>query len=184
MKKRTILLLLLLSLVAAFSACGRRAKLLDPSSLRGMSLEQLQTMREQIQSRHADGSSLSAVEAANVAVLRAQERRLENAWIFGEWRERHGARLIFRDDGTVNVGARAGAYDELGIYKYLPAEQPSYESLWELIYDESGDPLVLVGTDDGYLVYPFHGSRSEVYECSGDLLEVTPTGCYFVKINH
>ena len=81
---------------------------LSLDDLRGVTLDNLVQMREDILAKHADGSELSSVEADNVALLRDQERRLENGWIFGEWRERHGARLIFRDDGSVNVApARA-----------------------------------------------------------------------------
>ena len=182
---RILLSLLLVTaclLTAGLCGCGR-TKPIDPDSLRGLPIEELQMMREEIMLKHSDGSALSAQETENVALLREQERRLENVWILGEWRERHGARLIFRDDGSVNVGARAGAYDELGVYKYLPSEQPSYESVWTVYYDEAGDPVVTVRQSSGsYFLYPFHKSRKSVYEQEGDLQTASETGCLFTKI--
>lgn len=162
-----------------------RERPLDAAALRGLPLEQLVQMREDILSRHADGSPLSKAETADVEVLRTQERRLENAWIFGEWRERHGARLIFRDDGSVSVGARSGAYNELGVFMYVSPEQPAFESVWTLVYDADGNPVVLVprpGAPD--LLYPFHRRRDRVYEREGDLFSSEETGCYFVKIQN
>lgn len=157
---------------------------LSLDDLRGVTLDNLVQMREDILAKHADGSELSSVEAENVALLRDQERRLENGWIFGEWRERHGARLIFRDDGSVNVGAREGEYDELGVYKYIDPAQPSYEAVWTLVYDENGQPVVLIPAhgDIPARVYPFGKSHSEVYEQAGDLLTSVETGCYFTKM--
>lgn len=173
-------IILLFCLVAA--ACGREQPL-DPASLRGMPKEQLQAMREDILARHADGSPLSDRETARVELIRNQERRLENAWIFGEWRERHGARLIFRDDGSVSVGARSGQYDELGIFKFISPEQPAYESTWMLVYDTDGNPVVMVETQEGTnLVYPFGTSRTAVRERTGDLQTSSETGCYFTKM--
>ncbi|MBR5100095.1 MAG: hypothetical protein IKX34_02185 [Bacteroidales bacterium] len=154
---------------------------IDPESLRGLSKEQLQQMREDILQKHADGSALSRVETANVELLREQERRLDNPWIFGEWRERHGARLIFRDDGSVSVGARGGVYDEVGIYKFISPEEPSFESTWSVVYDAAGDPVVVVLRKAGNLLYPFHRSRTDVYEQAGDLMTATETGFYFSK---
>lgn len=172
-------------LLAVLSSCGggKQPEPLDPSSFRGMSKEQLQEMREEIYARHSDGSALTDGETQNVEELRAQERRLENAWIFGEWRERHGARLIFRDDASVSVGARGGMYDELGVYKFISPEEPSFETIWTVYYDEAGDPVVVVPRPDGSnYIYPFHRSRKEVYERSGDLLESVETGFYFTII--
>ena len=161
---------MLLLAVLLTSACTGK-KIVEPSSLRGLSVEQLQQMRQDILDR-AGGKTLSVEETAFVEELRDQERRLDNAWIFGEWRERHGARLIFRDDGSANVGARTGTYDEVGVYKFFATEQPSYETIWSVYYDEAGDPVVLVATPDGdYLVFPFHDSRNRVYERRGSLLE-------------
>lgn len=178
-------------LIAAFAAClcaataCNKPKTLDASSLRGLPQEQVRQMRESILSKHEDGSSLSKRETAQVEMLREQERRLENSWIFGEWRERHGARLLFRDDGTVSVGARGGEYDEFGVYKFFSPEEPSYESFWSLFYDEAGDPVAVVSTASGEkLLYPFHRSHTEVRERRGDLQESSETGCYFVKINN
>jgi len=171
--------LLLICLLAFSCDPGRR---LDSSSLRGLSKETLQEMREEILARHADGSPLSRKETARVEQIRDQERRLENAWIFGEWKERHGARLIFRDDGTVSVGARSGEYDELGIYKFVSPEIPSFEAVWTLVYDTAGKPVVLIGRSDGSsLLYPFGDSRNSVRERVGDLQQSSETGCYFTK---
>lgn len=163
------------------AGCGRNQSL-DAASLRGLPLEQLQQMREEILARHEDGSPLSDHETQRVELIRDQERRLENAWIFGEWRERHGARLIFRDDGTVSVGARGGVYDELGVYKFVSPEEPAYESVWNLYYDELGEPIAVVSRPDGSgYIYQFHRSRTEVYEWEGDVLMSSPTGYYFTK---
>ena len=171
--------MLLLGLLAA--GCGRD-KPLDPASLRGLSMEQLQQMREEILSRHREGDPLSDRETQRVELIRAQERRLENMWVLGEWRERHGARLIFRDDGTVSVGARSGIYDELGVYRFISPEEPAFESAWDLYYDENGEPIVVVARQDGSAyIYPFKRSHNEVYEQVGDVLMSSPTGCYFVK---
>ena len=162
--------------------CAREQPL-DAASLRGMPKERLQEMRQEILSRHADGSPLSRKETARVELIREQERRLDNAWIFGEWRERHGARLIFRDDGSVSVGARSGQYDELGIYKFITPEEPAFESAWSLVYDQAGDPVVLIARPRGPgYVYPFHESRTSVREKVGDLQEASENGCYFVKV--
>ena len=171
-------------ILVSLSASCNRPQPLDPDSLRGLSLETLQEMREDILAQHEDGSELSPVETANVELLREQERRLENSWVFGEWRERHGARLLFRDDGTVSVGARGGEYDELGIYKYVSPEIPAYESTWSVAFDEAGDPVILVdGQADGEgLLYAFHKSRKEVYEQAGDLQTAAETGYYFTKM--
>ena len=155
---------------------------LDPESLRGLSREELQQMREEILQKHADGSALSRVETANVELIREQERRLDNAWIFGEWRERHGARLIFRDDGSVSVGARGGVYDEFGVYKFVSPEEPAYESTWSIVYDTAGNPVAVIARKGGDLLYPFHRSRVEVYEQVGDLQTAVETGYYFTKI--
>ena len=181
MNKAAIYFLLSSLLVACLCACGRSAQV-TPEDLRGVPKEQLQEMREEILSRHADGSSLSKRETAEVEMLRDQERRLDNSWIFGEWQERHGARLIFRDDGTVSVGARGGYYDELGVYKFASPEQPSYESTWTVAYDEEGKPVVLVTRPDGdFFLYPFHDSRKSVHEQQGDLQTAAETGFYFKK---
>lgn len=162
--------------------CGRDRRI-DAASLRGLPRERIVQMREEILARHADGSALSKRETDNVETLRTQERRLENAWMFGEWRERHGARLIFRDDGSVSVGARSGRYNALGIYEFVSPEEAAFESVWTLVYDPSGEPVVLVARPEGPdLVYPFHRFRDRVYEYSGDLLSASETGCYFVKI--
>lgn len=116
------------------------------------------------------------------ATLHAQERRLENDWIFGEWQDSHGARLIFRDDGSVSVGARGGTYDELGEYRFISPEEPSFEAVWTLFYDEAGQPVVEIPRPDGsHFIYPFHQSRKEVYERVGDLLESAETGFNFKK---
>lgn len=183
---RSILVLLLAALPAVFfSSCGRGKEQppLDASDLRGVPIAQLQEMREEIFERHKDGSELTDSETWRVEILREQERRLENAWVFGEWRERHGARLIFRDDGSVSVGARGGAYDELGVYKFISPEEPSFEMTWTVLYDDAGEPVVVVPRPDGsHFIYPFHRSRNEVYERVGDLQESTETGFYFKKI--
>lgn len=169
-------------LAAGLCACGRSTPV-TPASFRGVPKEQLQERREEILSRHADGSALSKKETAEVEAIRDQERRLENTWVLGEWQERHGARLIFRDDGTVSVGARSGEYDELGVFKFISPEQPAYESTWTLVYDEAGDPVVLVQREEGGCYrYPFHSSRNSVHEQAGDLQTAVETGCYFKKI--
>ena len=156
---------------------------LDAAALRGLSPETLRTMREEIFSRHADGSALSPRETADVELLREQERRLENAWVFGEWRERHGSRLIFRDDGTVSVGARGGYYDEWGVYRFISPEEPGFETTWSVGYDEAGDPVVYIQLRDGKsLSYPFHRSRDSFSERRGDLYESSETGFYYTKI--
>lgn len=174
-------ILLSLLLAACLGACGRSTPV-TPEDLRGIPKEQLQELREEILSRHADGSALSKRETAEVEALRDQERRLDNPWIFGEWQERHGARLIFRDDGTVSVGARGGYYDELGVYKFTSPEQPSYESTWTLTYDEAGDPVAVVIRREGdCFLYPFHDSRKSVHEQQGDLQTAVETGFYFKK---
>ena len=173
-------LLLILSLLAV--SCGP-GKAVEPDDLRGLSKEDLEAMRMEILSRHADGSRLSSRETADVELIREQERRLENAWILGEWRERHGHRLIFRDDGTVSVGARGGVYDELGVYKFISPEEPSFEAVWTLLYDASGDPVAVVtqpSCED--LLYPFHKERKSVFEWTGDLQTARETGCYYSKI--
>ena len=177
---RLFLPLLLLAGVLV-SACSGK-KTVDPSSLRGLPVEQLQQMREEILEQ-AGGKPLSAEETALVEQIREQERRLENAWIFGEWRERHGHRLIFRDDGTVSVGARGGMYDELGVYKFISPEEPSFEAVWTLLFDASGDPVAVVTQPSGEdLLYPFHKERKNVYEWTGDLQTARETGCYYSKI--
>lgn len=180
-----------LRIVAFFAAvlavvavsCGREKPApLDASSLRGMPKDQIQQMREEIYARHSDGSALTDSETQRVEVLRDQERRLENAWILGEWRERHGRRLIFRDDGSVSVGAKSGAYDELGVYKYISPEEPSYEAVWSVRYDTAGDPVIVVPQPSGEdLLYPFHKDRVSVYERTGDLQVSRETGCYYTK---
>ena len=178
--RRFLLLFSCLYLLAV--SCGG-GKVIDPASLRGLSQTELQQMREEILARHADGSALSDSETEYIEQIRDQERRLENAWVFGEWRERHGARLIFRDDGSVSVGARGGAYDELGVYKFVSPEVPSFESTWTLIYDTQGKPVVVVvrpGETD--LIYPFGSSRTSVRERAGDLQESSETGCLFTKV--
>ena len=60
----------------------------EPSDLRGKSMEELQQMQKQILQEKA-GKILSDEELACIEMIREQERRLENPWIFGEWRERH-----------------------------------------------------------------------------------------------
>jgi hypothetical protein len=181
MNRTVTLFLLVLLLSSGLCACGRSAPVV-PADLRGVPKEQLQERREEILSRHADGSSLSQRETAEVEALRDQERRLENPWIFGEWQDRHGARLIFRDDGSVSVGARGGYYDELGIYKFTSPEQPAYESTWTLTYDEEGKPVVLVARPDGdSFLYPFHDARRSVHEQQGDLQTAVETGFIFKK---
>lgn len=179
---RTVALFLLALLLSSGLCACRRSATVTPADLRGVPKEELQERREEILARHADGSSLSKRETAEVEALREQERRLENPWIFGEWQDRHGARLIFRDDGSVSVGARGGYYDELGIYKFTSPEQPSYESTWTLAYDEEGKPVVLVARPEGdsYL-YPFHDTRRSVHEQQGDLLTAVETGFIFKK---
>ena len=165
------------------AACGPK-KAIEPADLRGLSKEDLQAMREEILAGHEDGSPLSDEETFRVEVLRDQERRLENSWIFGEWQERHGARLIFRDDGSVSVGARGGEYDELGVYKFISPEKPSFESEWTLVYDSAGDPVVLVECPDGPgLVYRFHRNRLRVLEEAGDIQTSSETGCLFTKVH-
>ena len=160
--------------------CARQ-KTPDPSSLRGKSREELQQMREDIVSAK-EGKALSAKETAVVEMLREQERRLDNAWIFGEWRERHGRRLIFRDDGTVSVGAKGGEYDEWGVYKFISPEEPSFEAVWSVLYDASGDPVVVVPQPSGEnLLFPFHKARASVYESTGDLQTARATGAYYTK---
>ena len=185
MKRLAPLLLTCLLAAIPILSCEKEQPL-DLSALRGIPLETLTRMREDILARHADGSALSKVEAANVALLRDQERRLGNAWIFGEWRERHGARLLFRDDGTVTVGARGGEYDELGVYKFISPEQPPYESVWSVVYDAGGNPVVLVEAKGQAppLVYPFEGSRTSVREQAGDLSAAIETGFYFSKVRN
>lgn len=174
-------LLLSLFLLGSASSCLREQPL-DAASLRGLPLEQITQMREDILARHADGSALSRVETANVALLREQERRLENAWLFGEWRERHGARLIFRDDGSVSVGARGGYYDELGVYKFISPEQPAFETTWTVALDQAGDPVILIARPSGPgMVYFCHRERNSLSERSGDLQESSETGFYFTK---
>lgn len=181
MKRTGVFFLLSLLLAACLCACGRSTPV-TPEDLRGVPKEQLQELREEILSRHADGSALSKRETAEVEALRDQERRLDNPWIFGEWQERHGARLIFRDDGTVSVGARGGYYDELGVYKFTSPEEPSYESTWTLTYDEAGDPVAVVIRREGdCFLYPFHDSRKSVHEQQGDLQTAVETGFYFKK---
>lgn len=180
---RPVTLLLFACLLTGGLCACRRAQPVTPQSFRGMPKEQLQEQREEILARHADGSELSAHETALVEAIREQERRLDNTWVLGEWQERHGARLIFRDDGTVSVGARGGYYDELGVYKFASPEQPSYESTWTLTYDEAGDPVVLVARKDGdSFLYPFHDSRKSVHEQAGDLQAAAETGFYFKKV--
>lgn len=173
---------LLLCFLAA-AVCGCR-KPLDAAALRGLPKEQIESMLQEILSRHADGSALSKRETADAELLREQLRRLENAWIFGEWRERHGTRLIFRDDGTVSVGARGGVYDEWGVYKFISPERPSYESHWSVFYDQAGDPVVLIAAKPGgsAFLYPFHGSRNSVHEQEGDLSASSETGFFFTRI--
>lgn len=176
-------LCLLVLLLAPACTCDRPTTTVP--EIKGLSLEELQNLRTEILDRHADSSELSAQETALVERIRDQERRLENAWIFGEWRERHGARLIFRDDGTVNVGSRSGYYDELGVYKFYPADKPSYETVWKITLDAAGDPVALVtDADGGTLLYPFHRSRNTVSEYTGDMLTAVETGCLFKKTQY
>ena len=164
------------------AAC-RREKQPDPAELRGLTLEELQEMRQAVYDSHGAGEDLSAAETARVEMLRDQERRLENAWIFGEWRERHGRRLIFRDDGSVSVGAKTGAYDEWGVYKFFSAEEPAYEAVWTLVYDADGHPVAVVPQPSGDdLLYPFTKDRGSVYERTGDLQTSVETGCFYTKI--
>ena len=185
MRRASLYALSVLLLCGLLSVSCSPRKGLDTDSLRGMPKEELQSMREQILSRHADGSGLSKRETALVAQIREQERRLDNPWIFGEWRERHGARLIFRDDGTVSVGARGGVYDEMGVYKFISPEEPAYESVWSVVPDEAGDPVIVIRRPSGPdLVYPCHRSRNSFAEYSGDLLEASETGYYFTKIQY
>ena len=181
MKRSFSFLLAAVALFALSCACQQRQKPLDAASLRGLSKDELKEMREEIVEGR-EGKPLSSRETARVEAIREQERRLENAWIFGEWQERHGARLIFRDDGSVSVGARGGFYDELGVYKFISPEEPSYESTWTLAYDTDGQPVAMVRSASGdWLLYPFHDSRKAVYEHTGDLLTAVPTGFYFKK---
>lgn len=181
MKRFPIALILLSALLLTLSSCAPKSRV-DSDALRGLSAEILQEMREEILSRHSDGSPLSDSETAEVELIREQERRLANGWIFGQWVDKHGARLIFRDDGTVSVGARRGAYDEFGIFKFFPSEEPSYETSWSVTYDVAGDPVVMVNARSGEtLIYPFHKSRKEVYEMSGDLQTGAMTGFLFTK---
>lgn len=183
MLKARSLVCFAVALAVFCASCGRgkQPDVPDASSLRGLSKEELQEMREEILAAN-EGKELGRKETARVELIREQERRLENAWIFGEWRERHGRRLIFRDDGTVSVGARSGAYDELGVYKFISPEEPSFEAVWTVLYDAAGDPVVVVPQPDGEdLLYPFHKARSSVYECTGDLQASRETGCYYTK---
>lgn len=186
MRPSFLFCLLACALLAAgpmVSCTCTREKPLEAADLRGLTQAQLQQMREEILARHADGSPLSSCETANVELLREQERRLDNGWVFGEWRERHGARLIFRDDGTVSVGARDGVYDELGVYKFISPEQPSFESVWRVVYDEEGNPVVLVSTPSGPdLIYPGRRGAKTLNERTGDLQLSSETGYYFTKI--
>jgi len=184
MKRTALFFLLPVLLAAGLSACGHKVKT-TPEAFRGVPKEQLQEQREAILSRHADGSALSERETAEVEAIREQERRLDNSWIFGEWQERHGARLIFRDDGTVSVGARGGYYDEVGIYKFISPEVPSFESVWTVTYDAEGNPVAMVERPSGdYYLYPFHDSNKSVYEQEGDLNVAIGTGCFFQKIQY
>ncbi len=164
MNRTVTLYLLVLLLSSVLCACGRSAPV-APADFRGVPKEQLQERREEILARHADGSSLSQRETAEVEALRDQERR-----------------LIFRDDGSVSVGARGGYYDELGIYKFTSPEEPPYESTWTLTYDEEGKPVVLVARPDGdNFLYPFHDARRSVHELQGDLQTAVETGFIFKK---
>ena len=158
----------------ALEGCSRgKAPFNDPSELRGKSMEELRQIQKDIIEK----------KAGDIEMIREQERRLENPWIFGEWRERHGQRLIFRDDGTVSVGARSGAYDELGVYKYFSAEEPSFETVWTLLQDAAGDPVAMISQPYGEnLLYPFHKDRNHVYEQTGDMQISRETGCYFTKV--
>ena len=180
-KSLQMCLLFSLFLLGSASSCLRDQPL-DAASIRGLPLEQIVQMREEILARHADGSPLSRVETANVTLLREQERRLENAWILGEWRERHGARLIFRDDGSVSVGARGGYYDELGVYKFISPEQPAFETTWTVSLDLAGDPVIFIACPSGPgLVFLCHRERNSLRERSGDLQESSETGFYYIK---
>lgn len=173
--------LVCLLMLGSASSCLRE-QLLDPASLRGLSKEELQQMRDEILARHTGGSSLSRVETANVELLREQERRLENAWVFGEWQERHGARLIFRDDGSVSVGARSGYYDELGVYKFISPEQPAFEAVWSVAQDTAGNPVILIPQSSGPgLVYFCQRDHKSLTERAGDLQESAETGFYFTR---
>ncbi len=173
--------LLMTALFVPSCICSRP---LDPDAIRGLPLETLREMREAILARHADGSALSSRETADVELLREQERRLENAWVFGEWRERHGTRLIFRDDGSVSVGARGGVYDEWGVYRFISPEEPAFESTWSVGYDEAGDPVISILLRDGdRFLYPCHRSRDSFSERRGTLTESSETGFYFTKIH-
>lgn len=163
--------------------CSRgKVPITEPADLRGKSMGELQQLRKDILQEKA-GKVLSDEELACIEMIREQELRLANPWIFGEWRERHGRRLIFRDDGTVSVGARNGAYDELGIYKYFSAEEPSFETVWTLLLDTAGDPVAMISQPYGEnLLYPFHKDRNHVYEQVGDMQISRETGCYFTKV--
>ena len=188
MRRATLILagFLLACLSISCTCTTGRTTPLSLDDLRGLPLETVIQMREDILAKHPDGGSLTKAEADNVALLRDQERRLENAWLFGEWRERHGSRLMFRDDGTVSVGARGGAYDELGVYKFISPEEPSYDAIWTLVYDDKGDPVVLIPAKGSApaRVYPFHGSHKEVREQVGDLLTAVETGFYYTKTQY
>lgn len=183
MSKPVLLGFLVCLLMLGTASSCLREQLLDPASLRGLSKEELKQMREEILARHTGGGSLSRVETANVELLREQERRLENAWVFGEWQERHGARLIFRDDGSVSVGARSGYYDELGVYKFISPEQPAFEAVWSVAQDTAGNPVILIPQPSGSsLVYYCQRDHKSLTERAGDLQESTETGFYFTRI--
>ena len=183
MSKPVLLGFLVCLLMLGTASSCLREQLLDPASLRGLSKEELKQMREEILARHTGGGSLSRVETANVELLREQERRLENAWVFGEWQERHGARLIFRDDGSVSVGARSGYYDELGVYKFISPEQPAFEAVWSVAQDTAGNPVILIPQSSGPgLVYFCQRDHKSLTERAGDLQESAETGFYFTRI--
>ena len=151
-------------------------------SLRGVSRENLVRQQEEILAGHDDVSRLSRRERDRLALLQEQERRLENPWVFGEWRERHGARLMFRDDGSVSVGEREGSYDELGVYKFTDPSE-AFEGTWTLSYDTEGNPVVTISRPGGgCFVYFFHDSRDRVQEMEGDTSSAVPTGCLFTKM--
>ena len=63
--------------------CSRgKAPFNDPSELRGKSMEELRQIQKDIIEKKA-GELLSDEELACIEMIREQERRLENPWIFG-----------------------------------------------------------------------------------------------------
>lgn len=171
-----------IALTLAFCLGGCRDRQPGVKEYRGVPKEQLVRQQEEILERHDDGSPLSRKELRKMESLQEQAGRLDNPWVFGEWRERHGARLVFRDDGTVSVGAREGSYDALGVFKFTDPSE-AYEGRWTITSDPEGNPVVTVTRPDGgnYL-YFFRDRREAVEEMEGDIASPVPTGCFFTKM--